>query len=82
MWSSMRSLVGLEIDTIAAATVGGISLAGGKGTLIGVLLGTLIIGIVNNAMTILGADAGVIGITKGSIIILAVTIDFVRRRDS
>ena len=80
MLSSMRSLIGLEIDTIAAATVGGISLAGGIGNLIGVLIGNLIIGVINNAMTVLGADAAVIGITKGSIIIGAVTIDFLRRR--
>jgi len=80
MLSSMRSLAGLEIDTIAAATVGGVSLMGGRGTLIGVILGNLILGVVNNAMTVLNVDPSVMGIAKGSIIILAVVIDYMRRR--
>jgi len=80
MFASNRSLEGLEIDSIAAATVGGISLMGGRGTLIGVVLGTLIIGVVNNAMTVLSADPATSGVVKGAIIILAVVIDYVRRR--
>jgi ribose/xylose/arabinose/galactoside ABC-type transport system permease subunit len=80
MFASSRSLEGLEIDTIAAATVGGISLMGGRGTLIGVVLGTLIIGVVNNAITVLNADPSTAGIVKGAIIILAVVIDYARRR--
>ena len=82
MFASNRSLEGLEIDSIAAATVGGVSLMGGRGTLIGVVLGTLIIGVINNAMTVLNADPSTAGIVKGSIIILAVVIDFMRRRRS
>jgi putative xylitol transport system permease protein len=80
MFASSRSLEGLEIDTIAAATVGGISLMGGRGTLMGVVLGTLIIGVVNNAITVLNADPSTAGIVKGAIIILAVVIDYARRR--
>jgi len=80
MLSSMRSMEGLEIDSIAAATVGGVSLMGGRGTLIGMVLGTLIIGFVNNAMTVLNVDPSVMGVVKGSIIILAVVIDYMRRR--
>ena len=80
MFASNRSLEGLEIDSIAAATVGGISLMGGRGTLLGVVLGTLIIGVVNNAMTVLSADPATSGIVKGAIIILAVVIDYIRRR--
>jgi ribose/xylose/arabinose/galactoside ABC-type transport system permease subunit len=80
MFASNRSLEGLEIDSIAAATVGGISLMGGRGTIIGIILGTLIIGVVNNAMTVLNADPATSGIVKGAIIILAVVIDYIRRR--
>ena len=80
MLSSMRSLLGLEIDTIAAATVGGVSLMGGRGTLIGVVLGSLIIGVVINGMSVLNVDPFVMGIVKGSIIIVAVVIDYMRRR--
>ena len=82
MLSSMTSLEGLEIDSIAAATVGGVSLMGGRGTVIGVILGTLIIGVVNNAMTVLNVDPSVMGIAKGSVIILAVVVDYMRRRRS
>lgn len=80
MFASIRSLENLEIDTIASATVGGISLMGGRGTIIGVVLGTLIIGVVNNAITVLNLDPSAAGIIKGAIIILAVVIDYIRRR--
>ncbi len=78
--ASMRSLSGLELDSIAAATIGGISLMGGRGNILGVIIGALIIGVVNNGMSVLNADPSVYGIIKGAIIIMAVTIDFVRRR--
>jgi ribose/xylose/arabinose/galactoside ABC-type transport system permease subunit len=80
MFASNRSLEGLEIDSIAAATVGGVSLMGGRGTVIGVVLGTLIMGVVENTMTVLNADPATHGIVKGAIIILAVVIDYIRRR--
>ncbi|MCK4723898.1 MAG: ABC transporter permease [Dehalococcoidia bacterium] len=80
MSSMMRTLSGLELDTIAAVTVGGISLAGGRGTIIGVVLGVLIIGIINNGMSVLGATLTHQGIVKGGIIIAAVAIDCIRRR--
>ncbi|MBA7471035.1 Ribose import permease protein RbsC [subsurface metagenome] len=80
MLSSMRSLAGLELDTIASAVIGGVSLMGGRGTLIGVVLGALIIGVIINGMSVLNVDPFVMGIVKGSIIILAVVIDYMRRR--
>lgn len=80
LFASNRSLEGLEIDTIAAATVGGISLMGGRGTIIGVVLGALIMGVIANAMTVLNADPATEGIVKGVIIIMAVTIDYIRRQ--
>jgi ribose/xylose/arabinose/galactoside ABC-type transport system permease subunit len=80
MSASMRSLEGLEIDSIAAVTVGGLSLSGGKGSIIGAVLGVIIIGTVNNGMSVLGADPAVQGIVKGVIIITAVATDYLRRR--
>ncbi len=80
MSASMTSLLGLERDSIAAATVGGISLVGGRGSLIGVVIGAIIIGVVNNGMNIMGAGPDVIGIVKGAIIIIAVAVDYIRRR--
>ncbi|MCD6453432.1 MAG: ABC transporter permease [Dehalococcoidales bacterium] len=79
MSASLDSLKGLEMDSIAAVVIGGVSLMGGKGTLVGVVLGVLILGVINNGMSVLGADPAFQGIVKGIIIIAAVTIDYVRR---
>ena len=80
MSTSLRTLEGLELDSIASAAVGGVSLAGGKGSLVGVVLGALIIGVVNNGMCVLEANPAVRGIIKGAIIFAAVAIDYTRRR--
>jgi len=80
MSASMKSLGGLELDSIAAVVIGGVSLAGGRGTIIGAIIGVIIIGVINNGMSVLGADPAVQGIAKGAIIITAVAIDFARRR--
>lgn len=80
MSASMQSLQGLEIDTIAAVFIGGISLAGGKGTLIGVILGVFIIGAIDNGMSVLGAPTVMKTLVKGAIIIGAVVIDNIRRK--
>jgi len=80
MASSMRTLQGLELDSIASVCIGGISLMGGRGSLIGAIIGVLIIGVINNSLSILGAGADMVAITKGVIIITAVAIDYSRRR--
>jgi len=79
MSSSMQTLGGFELNTIAAVCVGGVSLAGGKGNIIGVVLGVIIIGVINNGMSILGATITAQGIATGGIIIAAVAIDYLRR---
>jgi len=80
MSASMRTLEGLEMDSIAAAAIGGVSLMGGRGNLIGVVIGAIIIGVVNNGMSVLGAGPDTQGIVKGLIIIVAVAIDYIRGR--
>lgn len=80
MSSSMQTLSGLELDTIAAVFIGGISMTGGRGNLLGVIIGVLIIGVINNAMSVLGAGAAIQAVVKGAIIITAVAIDYLRRR--
>ena len=80
MCSSMLTLAGLEINSIAAVCIGGISLMGGRGSLIGVVVGVLIIGVINNGMSVLGASPAVQGSVRGIIIIIAVAIDYIRRR--
>ncbi len=79
MSASIASLSGLEMDSIAAVTIGGFSLTGGRGNMIGVVLGVLIIGVVNNGMSVIGADPALQGIVKGAIIFAAVAVDGLRR---
>ena len=63
---------GLEMDVIAAVILGGTSLFGGKGTIIGTLVGALMIGVINNGLVLLGIGTNVQMIVKGAIIIAAV----------
>ena len=64
-----------ELDAIAAATVGGTSHAGGVAKISGVIAGILILGVVKNAMLLLGINAYWQQIVKGAIIIFAVVLD-------
>jgi rhamnose transport system ATP-binding protein len=64
--------VGYELDAIAAVVIGGTSLSGGVGTVAGTLVGTLIIGIINNSMGLNNIDANLQLILKGAIIVAAV----------
>lgn len=63
---------GLELDVIAAVILGGTSLFGGKGTIVGTLIGALIIGVLNNGLILLGIGTNVQMIIKGVIVIAAV----------
>jgi ribose transport system permease protein len=64
--------VGYELDAIAAVVIGGTTLSGGVGTVGGTLVGTLIIGIINNSMGLNNVDANLQLILKGAIILAAV----------
>ena len=66
---------GYELDAIAAVVVGGTSLMGGKGTIIGTLLGALIIGFLNNALNLLDVSSYYQMIAKALVILLAVLVD-------
>jgi ribose transport system permease protein len=63
---------GMELNVIAAVILGGTSLFGGKGTIIGSLVGALVIGALNNGLIILGFDTHVQMIVRGLVITLAV----------
>lgn len=67
--------VGIELDAIAAAVIGGTSLSGGIGTIWGTIIGALIIGVLNNGLDLLNVSAYWQTIVKGSIIVVAVIID-------
>jgi ribose transport system permease protein len=64
--------VAYELDAIAAVVIGGTSLSGGVGTVGGTLVGTLIIGVINNSMGLNNIDANLQLILKGAIILGAV----------
>ena len=66
---------GYELDAIAAVVLGGTSLAGGVGTMLGTLLGALIIGVINNGMNMLSVPFFFQLIVKGIVILLAVWLD-------
>ncbi|MGE0653519.1 MAG: hypothetical protein AB7P12_17515, partial [Alphaproteobacteria bacterium] len=76
---SIRTLSTIQLDSIAAVAVGGVSIYGGRGTAIGVLLGTLILAVIDSGIGALGASTDVQNTVKGAIIILAVSIEFFRR---
>ncbi len=71
---------GYEFSAIAAVVIGGVSLYGGEGNMGGVFVGMLIIGVVNNALNLLGVSAFYQGVARGGIIFLAVLIDSLRSR--
>jgi ribose transport system permease protein len=76
-----RTGIGLELDVIAATIVGGASLAGGEGTILGTIFGVLIIGVLRNGLVLMGISPFWQETVIGGVIILAVGIDkWTRRR--
>jgi len=71
---------GYELDAIAAVVLGGTSLSGGVGTMIGTLLGALIIGVMNNGMNMLSVPYFYQLIIKGLVILVAVWLDVRAKR--
>ncbi len=70
---------GSELDVIAAVVIGGVSLAGGRGSVAGVLVGAAIMGVIRNAMVLLGISSFLQGVVIGFIIIFAVLLDRIRQ---
>jgi ribose transport system permease protein len=78
--NSASSGASYEMDAIAAVVIGGSSMSGGRGKIVGTFFGTLTIGIINNMMNLLGVPPFLVGAVKGLIIIIAVL--FQKRLDS
>lgn len=80
--SSVQGIVGagLELDVIAATVIGGTSLAGGEGTILGTVIGVLIIGVLCNGLVLLGISPFWQTTLIGGIIIGAAAIDVTTRR--
>lgn len=69
-----------ELQVIAATVIGGASLMGGRGTVVGAILGAIIIKLIDNAILILGIDQSYNQIVMGAAIIVAVVIDQTKQR--
>jgi D-xylose transport system permease protein len=65
----------LELDAIAACVIGGASLRGGRGTVLGVIFGSLIMASLVNGMTLMGLEPWVKYVARGSVLALAVLLD-------
>jgi rhamnose transport system permease protein len=74
--------LGLELKVIAAVVVGGTAITGGKGTILGTLLGLVLLGMIGPALTFLGVSAYWERAIQGVIILAAVAIDAVRARSA
>jgi len=71
---------GYELDAIAAAVIGGVSLSGGEGTILGTIIGAFIISVLSNGLRILSVPQEWQTVVTGAIVILAVYLDIVRRK--
>lgn len=71
---------GYELRVIAAVVIGGGSLSGGQGTVLGTIVGSLIMGLLSNGCNLLGISPFVQQVIVGSVIVLAVTFDEFQRR--
>lgn len=67
--------IGFELNVISACVLGGVSLNGGKATISGVVIGVLIMGTLQNAMSLMNVDAFYQYVVRGTVLLLAVGID-------
>lgn len=74
--------VGLELDVIAAVVIGGASLAGGAGSVVGTFVGALVIGVLRNGLNLLNVSSFWQQVVIGGVIAAAVLTDTLRRRSS
>ncbi len=81
LWSAQPQMaVGIELDAIAAAVLGGVSLFGGVGSVIGASIGALIVGALGNGLNLLRISSYHQQIIKGLVFILAATLDLYSKR--
>lgn len=74
--------VGYEFDAITACVVGGASLAGGTGTIIGAIIGSVIVGIINNIQNLMNVNSYWQQVVKGVVILFAVIVDVLSKRSA
>jgi len=71
-----------ELDAIAACYIGGAAVQGGSGTITGAVIGALVMGILNNGMSLIGWSVDVQRVVKGLVLLAAVTFDLYNKRKS
>jgi ribose transport system permease protein len=71
---------GLEFSAVTAVVLGGASLAGGRGSIVGTILGVLVIAVVNDGITLLNVESFWQDVVRGALLIVAVAIDQLRLR--
>jgi ribose transport system permease protein len=74
--------MGYELQAIAAVVIGGTSLSGGKGSIVGTLIGALIISVLNNGLQIMSIPQEWQSVILGLVILVAVYADMVRKREA
>jgi len=72
--------LGLELDAIAAVVIGGTSLQGGRGSMVGTVIGTLIVAVLTNGLRIIAVPQEWQSVVIGCVILVAVYLDMLRRR--
>ena len=81
LWSAQpNSGTGLELDAIAASVLGGASLSGGAGSVVGAVTGTFIVGILSNGLNLLEVPSYNQQVIKGLVFIVAVVLDYVMKQ--
>jgi ribose transport system permease protein len=78
--ASPQAANGLELSVVTAIVLGGASLTGGRGTVLGTILGLLIIGVLNNGLVLLNVSSFWQDVARGALLILAVSFDRLRMR--
>ena len=69
-----------EMDAIAACFIGGTAVTGGIGTIPGAVIGALVMGVINQGLSIMGVDTAVVKTIKGLVLLLAVAVDIMSKR--
>lgn len=72
---------GYDTEVITAAVIGGVSLAGGAGTIQGAIIGAMLVGLLNNGMNLMNVPSTNQGLVKGLVIIFAVALDIMQKKE-